>query len=206
MSTRIGVIGGTFNPVHIGHLILAEQARETLDLDQVRFIPAPRPPHKSKRVLTPYNDRAQMLALAIAGHSAFVLDERERERPGPSYTADTLEELAREFPAAGLYLLLGSDSLTDLANWRDPERIAHLAQVVVMRRPGASPQSPEPAAMLRAPGFQVTPLTNAPLVDVSSRDLRRRAADSRSLRYLVPRAVECYIQMHRLYQTATAGD
>src|ERR1700731_536182 len=124
---RIGVFGGTFDPVHLGHLIAAEQAREQARLDQVVFVPAARPPHKPRESLAPFGQRAEMLALAIAGHAAFRLDDLEKDRPGPSYTADTLEELHRRQPDASFALILGADCLPELATWRDPGRIGHLA-------------------------------------------------------------------------------
>src|SRR5262245_54450484 len=110
---RLGIFGGTFDPVHFGHLILAEQAREQGRLDQVLFVPAARPPHKEERALTPFAQRVEMLNLAIAGHAAFRIEELERDRPGPSYTVDTLEELRRRQPDAELWLIVGSDMLND---------------------------------------------------------------------------------------------
>src|SRR5437879_4254738 len=111
---RIGVFGGTFDPIHQGHLILAEQAREQGRLDQVWFLPAPRPPHKDETALTRYEQRVEMIQLAVAGQSVFRVDEREKERPGPSYTVDTLAELQAERPGDDFLVLLGSDSLQDL--------------------------------------------------------------------------------------------
>ena len=110
---RIGIFGGTFDPVHLGHLIMAEQAREQAGLDQVWFVPAARPPHKLDRPLTAFHHRVEMLALAVAGHSAFRVNELEKDRSGPSYTVDTLEELHRRHPDTAMHLLLGSDNLPD---------------------------------------------------------------------------------------------
>ncbi len=198
---HIGIFGGTFDPVHLGHLILAEQCREEAGLDRVLFIPAARPPHKLEQPLTPFARRAEMLALAVAGNPAFQIDEREKDRPGPSYTVDTLEELHGQQPADRLTLLIGSDTLADLVHWRAPERIGLLADILVMARPGWPMASLEEArAALQLPAsIRLAYLVRAPQIDISSRDLRRRAAEGRSLRYLVPRAVECYIQTHRLY-------
>src|SRR5262249_45221679 len=111
---RIGVFGGTFDPVHLGHLIVAEQCREQARLDQVLFVPAPRPPHKQLQPLTSFEQRVEMLQLAIAGYSIFHLDELEKNRDGPSYTADTLEELQRRAPQSELFLIIGSDCLPDI--------------------------------------------------------------------------------------------
>src|SRR5438309_1338792 len=123
---RVGVFGGTFDPVHQGHLILAEQCREQARLDQVWFIPAARPPHKQDQPLTAFSHRVEMLALAIAGQPAFRIDDLERARPGPSYTADTLAELHQHHPDAELLLMLGADCLPDLSHWYEPERIVAL--------------------------------------------------------------------------------
>jgi nicotinate-nucleotide adenylyltransferase len=188
---RIGVFGGTFDPVHLGHLIMAEQCREQARLDQVWFVPAARPPHKSEADITPFERRAEMLALAIAGHSAFQLNDLEKNRPGPSFTVETLEALARDHPGNEYLWILGSDSLNDLPLWREPQRILELAGLLIVARPGHPVWGEE---QLRAVVIE------SPLIDIASRDLRRRAAAGRSLRYLVPRAVECYIDQHKLYR------
>jgi nicotinate-nucleotide adenylyltransferase len=199
---RVAVFGGTFDPVHLGHLILAEQAREQARLDQVWFVPAASPPHKQVQRITPFAQRVEMLGLAVAGYPAFRIDELEKDRPGPSFTADTLEELHRLHPEADLHLLLGSDCLPDLPGWHEPIRIIERAGLLVAARPGWPVLSPGqfrsalhlPATMpLR---FQVVETL---LIEIASRDLRQRAAQGRSLRYLVPRAVECYIHEKRLY-------
>lgn len=200
---RIGIFGGTFDPVHLGHLILAEQCREQGKLDEVRFVPAARPPHKPGQALTSFARRAEMLALATAGHPAFRVDEIEKDRPGPSYTADTLDEVARLQPGAELFLLIGTDCLPDLAGWYQPARILSRASLLVMARPGWP--APEPERLreeLRLPpGVDLRlHVVEAPLVAISSRDLRQRVAAGRSIRYLVTRAVECYIETHRLYR------
>src|SRR5437016_6385390 len=120
---RIGIFGGTFDPVHLGHLIVAEQCRQQGRLDQVWFFPAARPPHKQDRPLTPFAQRVEMLALALAGQPSFRVEEMEKDRPGPSYTADTLDEIQRRQPDAGLFLIVGSDTLHDLPYWHEPARI-----------------------------------------------------------------------------------
>ena len=199
---RVGVFGGTFDPVHYGHLILAEQCREQGPLDAVWFVPSPRPPHKGERAVTRFEQRVEMLSLAIAGNDAFRIDEVEKERAGPSYTADTLAELRRRHPADEFCLLIGSDTLVDLPGWYQPRRVVESAALLVVRRPGHEVM---PAEELRArlQLSEPTPLrmvvVEAPLIDISSRDLRRRAAAGRSLRYFLPRAVEIYIQDKKLY-------
>jgi len=188
---RIGVFGGTFDPVHLGHLILAEQCREQGRLDQVLFVPAARPPNKGDDAITPFLHRVEMLALAVAGHPGFAVDPLEKERAGPSFTVDTLAELHRRHPGDEFWLLLGSDTLADLPHWREPARIAELAGLMVVERPGTT--VPET-------GFGRLQRVQSPRIDISSRDLRRRVAEGRSIRYLVPRAVEAYIQDKHLYR------
>jgi nicotinate-nucleotide adenylyltransferase len=200
---RIGIFGGTFDPIHVGHLILAEQCREQGRLDQVWFVPAYRPPHKPDVRVSPFGNRVEMLALAVAGHPAFRVDQLEKDRDGPSYTVDTLDELYRRHPADDFLLLIGSDTLADLAKWRAPERIVAQAGLLVVTRPGSAVLSAdELRIMMNLPeGSELRlQLVHAPLIDISSHDLRRRAAAGRSLRYFVPRAVECYIHDKRLYQ------
>lgn len=198
---RVGIFGGTFDPVHVGHLILAEQARDHARLDQVWFVPAPRPPQKNGQAITRFEQRVEMLELAIAGQPAFRIDEVERHRTGPSYTVDTLAELKARHPGHTFFLLLGGDSLADLPTWREPRRIVEQAGLVVMARPGTPPVTEvELAARLgTAVSLEVVP---APQIDISSRDLRRRVAEGRSVRYQVPRAVETYIREKGLYQSA----
>jgi nicotinate-nucleotide adenylyltransferase len=206
---RIGVFGGTFDPVHLGHLILAEQCREQGRLDQVWFVPAASPPHKQGLALTPFAQRVEMIALAIAGQPAFRIDELEKDRPGPSYTVDTLAEVHRRHPAAELFLPIGSDTLLDLPHWYQPARILEMAGLLVTHRPGwPLPALSDLQAALRlpagvSPGMQVV---EAPLIDIASRDLRRRAAEGRSLRYLVPRAIEAYVHDKRLYRAGERGE
>ncbi|HZV04929.1 MAG TPA: nicotinate-nucleotide adenylyltransferase [Gemmataceae bacterium] len=200
---RVGIFGGTFDPVHTGHLILAEQCREQGRLDEVWFVPAAHPPHKDEPTLTRFEQRVEMLALAIAGNPAFRIDELEKERPGPSYTVDTLAELRRRHPAHEFLLLIGSDTLLDLPHWHQPLRVLEQASLLVTTRPGSPVLT---AVQLREQLHlpEQTPLRlemiETPQIDISSRDLRRRAALGRSLRYFLPRAVECYIHDKRLYR------
>jgi nicotinate-nucleotide adenylyltransferase len=133
---RLGIYGGTFDPVHYGHLLLAETCREQLKLDEVRFVPAATPPHKTALRITDGHARADMLRLALSGYPEFVVDRRELKRKGASFTVDTLSEFAAEFPDAELFFLAGADSLRDLLTWREPERITQLATLVACNRPG----------------------------------------------------------------------
>jgi nicotinate-nucleotide adenylyltransferase len=201
--SRVGIFGGTFDPIHLGHLILAEQCREQVGLDQVWFVPAARPPHKLDRPLTRFDQRVEMIALAIAGQPSFRIDELEKDRAGPSYTADTLGELRRQHPDCEFCLMFGADTIADLPNWRDPSRVVAQAGLAVSGRPGhAIPTAEQVRAMLRDcdPSALRYQAVESPLIDISSRDLRSRVALGKSIRYMVPRAVECYIDEKKLYR------
>jgi nicotinate-nucleotide adenylyltransferase len=200
---RTGIFGGTFDPVHLGHLIVAEQCLEQAHLDEVRFVPAARPPHKSRSNLTPFERRVEMLQLAVASQPLFRVDELEKDRPGPSYTADTLSELHNRHPGGELCLIIGSDCLPDLAGWHDPIRIVTQCQLLVVRRAGWPVW---PAAQLRQAldlpdqeRLSIQEIT-PPQLEISSHDLRRRVQEGRSIRYLVPAAVEAYIADKKLYR------
>jgi nicotinate-nucleotide adenylyltransferase len=184
---RVGIFGGTFDPPHWGHLLLAETAREELRLDRVLFVPARVPPHKTTRHVSPAPVRVRLLRAALRG-SAFEISRVELERPGPSYTVDTLEAIARRMPGARLFLLIGADSLADLPTWREPARIARLATLAVARRPGV----PDPTS-------RVVVLGNPP-VDLSSSELRARVARGKSIRFRVPPAVERLVVSLGLYR------
>lgn len=205
---RLGLFGGTFDPIHYGHLILAEQCREQVPLDRVWFLPAGDPPHKRGHELTPARQRMEMIEMAIAGHEAFELSTLEVDRGGTSYTVDTLEQLRKKDPARELFFLIGSDSLADLPLWREPRRIAELATLVVVMRPGSPlPDWGELVPLLgeeQVAGLQEH-VVAMPLIDISSTDLRRRVSEGRSIRYLLPRAVECYTKEQGLYGNGGRG-
>jgi nicotinate-nucleotide adenylyltransferase len=196
---RIGVFGGTFDPVHQAHLILAEQAREQAALDQVWFVPAGRPPHKTHRELTSFAQRAEMLSLALSGNPAFRVDELEKDRAGPSYTADTLDELHRRYPEHEWFLLIGGDALRDLPGWYQPDRIVARATLLVMGRAGSDIGQIEEWQNKLGKQARVQ-ILKAPLMEISSTDLRQRVGEGRSIRYLVPRAIEAYIHDKGLYR------
>lgn len=200
---RIGIFGGSFDPVHLGHLVLAEQCREQAALDQVWFVPAARPPHKSRQ-LSPFDRRVEMLELAVSGHPAFRIDELEKDRPGPSYTADTLVELRQRHPEHELFLLIGGDAFVDLPGWYQPQRIVEQATLLVTARPGW--HMPDIGELCRRldladAGLLRHQQVTIPLIDISSTDIRRRFAAGQSIRYLVPRAVEAYIESKGLYKS-----
>lgn len=201
---RLGIFGGSFDPVHYGHLLLAETCREQCRLDQVWFMPAATPPHKQDHELTSAKQRTEMLRLAIGGYEPFVVSEWEIERGGVSYTVDTLAALHEQQPDAELFFLMGADSLRDLPSWRSPERICQLATPIVVRRHGSSEPdmavlekmvSPQRLADIRAAQVEM------PVIELSSTDLRARVRDGRGIRFRTPRAVEEYIANARLYRT-----
>jgi len=201
---RLGIYGGSFDPVHYGHLLLAECCLETLCLDEVWLIPAAVPPHKQTRERAPGKARLEMLELALSGHEQLRASPLEIERGGVSYTVETLAAIRQQHPVASLFLLMGADSLHELPTWREPARICELAIPAVVRR-GGSPQpdftvlaplvSPARLAEIRAAQVEM------PLIELSSTALRQRAANGHSLRFRTPRAVEKYIETHALYRT-----
>ncbi len=193
-SKKIGVLGGTFDPIHNGHLVLAEQVREKLKLDRVVFIPCFSPPHKTKRKLSPAKDRFRMTELAVQDNSAFLVSDMELKRKGLSYTVDTLRQLRRAYPESGIYFLTGSDVLDEIHTWKDPEGIYKLAKMVIATRPGFDHFDPEDHFARRS---IIVPITR---VDVSASQIRRRVKRGKSIRYLVPPKVEEYIKRKKLYR------
>lgn len=196
---RVGVLGGTFDPVHNGHLALAEHAREQLSLDLVLFVPAGEPWRKAHRTITPAEHRLAMLRLAIDGNDAFGISDIELRRDGPTYTADTLEALAAERLDDEFYFVIGADALADLPNWHEPERIIQHAILAVAPRDDRASDAAEPPTPGIANRIQRFPM---PPVDVSSTDIRARVAAGASITDLVPLAVERYIHDHALYTTS----
>jgi nicotinate-nucleotide adenylyltransferase len=198
---RLGVLGGTFDPPHTGHLVLAEQAREQLDLERVLWMPAGEPWRKPERPVSAAEHRLAMVQLAVEGHQAFEVSAMEIEREGPSYSVDTLAALREQRPRSELFLIVGADALRDLPNWREPERILWLATIAVAAREGERPAPGELERPVAGLSERVV-WVDMPRIDISASDLRRRAREGRSLRFLVPDAVEAYIREHRLYQEA----
>ena len=200
---RLGLYGGSFDPIHIGHLLLAESALEQCRLDRVWFMPAKTSPHKRKQEPTDAEHRVEMLKLAIGGHEAFEVSLKEIERGGISYTVDTLRELSKENPGDELFLLLGADSLADLATWKSPDEICRLATLVVAGRPGPAVSDYGSLADVvdrqRIAHFE-RHRVEMPQIGVSSSDLRGRVEAGKSIRYRTTRAVEKYIEAHGLYR------
>jgi nicotinate-nucleotide adenylyltransferase len=197
---RLGIFGGAFDPIHNGHLLLAEQCREQCQLDEVWFVPTKIPPHKKAESLSPDADRVEMLKLATVGRPEFVVSEIELDRDDVSWTVDTLRQLRDERPHDELFLLIGADSLGDFPTWRDPELIADLATVVAVNRGEASLE--ELTADLNPKLANKVRLVTMPGISISATDLRNRVSEGRSIRYLVPRAVEQYIAGRYLYESA----
>ena len=200
-GTRIGVLGGTFDPPHIGHLWLATLAADALGLDRVLLMPSARPPHKRDRPVSNAADRVMMTRLAITGDHLLDVSLIEMERPGPSYTVDSLEELhAAHGGAASLVLVMAADSLAEIDGWREPDRLLELAEWAVGPRPGSP--LPDRAALRARFGAAEARihLLDGPSLDLSSSEIRRRVAAGRSIRYLVPRAVEELIIDRGLYR------
>lgn len=199
---RIGIFGGTFDPIHVGHLILAEQCREQARLDQIWFIPCARQPLKDRTITTTDRQRCEMIELAIAGCEPFHLKQFELQRGGTSYTVDTLDQVRASHPDDELFLLMGDDSLDSFAKWKSPERICELAIPLIASRPGFDQVDLSPLSKYvdeaRFREIEYHAITS-PLIQISSTDLRERIRSGRTVRFLMPRAVEKYIETQKLY-------
>ena len=202
-NRRIGILGGTFDPPHLGHLLVAETARAALKLESVLFLPAGEPWLKSGQHITPAHQRRDMVALAIADHADFCISDCELRRSGPTYTVDTLRQLRTEYPDdVDFYFIVGSDVLTQFRRWKEPETILELCRLAVVERPGGPanpvglmaqqyPVATAAGAVLTVPG---------PRVNFSASELRRLMSQGGSVRYQVPDAVAAYIRERGLYQ------
>jgi nicotinate-nucleotide adenylyltransferase len=193
------VVGRSFNPIHYGHLLLADDVADLLGLDRVLFVPAARPPHKPNADLAPAQDRYAMVELAIAGHPRFAVSDLEFRRPGPSYTVDTLEALA--IPRKDLFLIIGSETFLDLLTWRAPRRVAELAQLAVVPRLGSAfdPDSAAVRKVVQEIGHEPR-IVRASSLPISASDLGRGVRDGRSIAYRPPDAVDAYSRAARLYR------
>jgi len=197
---RIGIFGGTFDPPHVGHLILAAEARDQLKLDQVLWVVTPDPPHKTGRVISPVVVRLALVHAALDQDETFAISRVEIDRPGPHYSADTVQILARENPGAELFYLMGGDSLHDLPAWKRPKQfIDCLAGIGVMRRPQDSVDLPWLERILPGIAARVQ-FVDAPLLEISSSSIRERIAHGRHFRYFLPPKVYEMIESKGLYQ------
>ena len=205
---RLGLLGGSFDPVHYGHLLLAEYAREQAQLDLVWFLPAAVPPHKQSRKLLDAKHRLAMLNLALAGHEHLAVNTVETERGGVSYTVDTLESVRHDHPQAQLFLLMGADSLHDFSNWRDPHRICQLATPTVVNRLNFAERNVnvlqdyvDDGRLKEIKRCQV----HMPTLQLSSSEIRDRVRQGLSIRFQTPRAVQKYIETNGLYRGEGKG-
>ncbi len=193
---RLGIFGGTFDPPHLGHLVVAQDACSALGLDRVLFMVAAAPPHKHGRAFAPAPLRLEMLRAALAGDDRFLPSDLELRRTGRSYTVDTLRQLRADEPDAQLFLLIGADQAREFRTWREPDEIARLAAVVALSREG------DPGANPAEPALRTLAVTR---LDISATDIRRRVAAGEPIRYLVPEAVAAIIRREHLYRSP-AGD
>ena len=188
-AERIGIFGGTFNPPHLGHLLIAEQARETARLKKVLFVPAFQPPHKIGREIIAPRHRLEMTRLAVRGNRFLDVSDVEIRQAGISYTVNTMRFLRSQMPDAEFFLILGSDSLAEYDGWKEPGEIRSMAQLLVYPRGSG-------AELRLSPGVESI---RGPAIGISATDIRGRVARGQSIRYLVPATVESYIRKHRLY-------
>lgn len=203
-TRRVGILGGTFDPVHYAHLVIAEEVYAALGLAEMVFVPAGHPPHKSGSMVASAHHRLAMLELAIAGNPHFSISRVDLERPGPSYTVETLRLLREQWGTrTDLYFLIGWDSLEDFLTWHDPAGVLEqLSYLVAVRRPGYHEESGYRDSLeARLPGIKQRLLVvPAPQLEISSTDLRERVAQGRPIKYQVPEHVEQYIEQNSLYQ------
>lgn len=193
------MLGGTFDPPHIGHLILAQHALDSLALSQILFVPAADPPHKQHEIKTLVQHRLAMLNLAIEGNAKFSISRVDVDRAGPHYSVDMLGIVQSQYPQAELYFVMGGDSLKDLTRWHRPDALIRLCKLAVMRRPHTVISSEMHAGVLPELAERLV-IIEAPLIDISSTAITARIAAGRSIRYLVPDAVRAYIQTNQLYR------
>ncbi|MAI72145.1 MAG: nicotinate (nicotinamide) nucleotide adenylyltransferase [Rhodopirellula sp.] len=200
---RIGILGGSFDPPHIGHLWIAEAVRETLKLDKIHWIPAAISPLKPHGPVASNEQRRQMVALAISGCSEYLVDDRELNRGDVSYTVDTLQDLKTEFPTAEFFLIMGSDSLASIQKWHQPKRLLQLATLVVLQR-GADDEIDFNVLSGLASESQIHRIRESqvmmPLIELSSSEIRERLQNGHSIRFRTSRSVEAYIKAEKLYQ------
>jgi nicotinate-nucleotide adenylyltransferase len=198
---KLGVFGGTFDPIHTGHLVVAEEVRVRLALDEVLFVPAGHSPFKLDRAVTRAAHRMNMVALATEDNPHFRVSDMEVVRPGPSYSVDTLEELARAHGKdSGLFMMVGADALREFDRWHQPQRLLDVATLVCLARPEAPQLDPESLESVRRGATERVAVIEGPLIGVSSTNIRQRVSQGLSIKYLVSEPVEAYIYEHGLYK------
>lgn len=195
---HIGVLGGTFDPPHIGHLILGEYAVDALELDKLLYVPAADPPHKQDEFKTPVEYRLKMLELALADNPHFEISGVDIDRPGPHYSVDMIQIIREQNPSAEIYFVMGSDSLRDLPTWHRPADLLRLCKLAVMQRPGIDGDAGAHETLFPGISNRVV-MINAPLIEISSTEIANRLLNGRSIRYQVSDSVREYIMTHRLY-------
>jgi nicotinate-nucleotide adenylyltransferase len=200
---RVGILGGAFNPPHIGHLVCAQEALVQLELEKVVFIPTGEPPHRQIEQDPGADARLRMCELAIEGNERFEISRVELDRPGPSYTSDTLRQLRQSRPDDELFLILGSDQAGNLSRWHEPEAVLELATVAVVERTGSHREGVS-VRIASIKGARRVRFFNMPTVAVSSTLVRHRATEGKPIRYLVPEEVAVYIEQNGLYRTSAA--
>ncbi len=193
-NRKIGILGGTFDPIHIGHLVLAEQVREKFQLERVIFIPSASPPHKTEQELSLADDRFEMTKLALEGNPFFFVSDIELKREGLSYTVETLRELKELYKNSEIYFLTGSDVLNEITTWKDPEEIYKLAKIVIGVRPEFDKFDPENHFAKKSIIVNITG------IDISSTQIREKVKRGETIKYLVPPKVEEYIKSRNLYK------
>ncbi len=196
---RIGLLGGTFDPPHIGHLILAQHALDAIGLDRLLFVPAADPPHKRTEAKTSVDHRLTMLEGAVIDNPQFAISRVDVDRPGPHYSVDMVRLIQADFPQADLYFVMGGDSLRDLPKWFQPHELIKLCKIVVMRRPQTLISANLHDAVLPELSQRLT-IVDASQIDISSSAIVARLQAGNSIRYLVPDAVLAYIKAHQLYR------
>lgn len=198
---RLGILGGTFDPIHFGHLLAAEEARVTLRLDRVLFAPAGDPPHKQGHAILPIAHRLRMVRLAISDNPAFDISAVDMDRPGPHYTIDTIQQIRDEWGTGvdETCFIMGADSLAHLLTWHRPDQIVDLCRLAVVARPGYRADLAELEATLPNISRRLD-WVEMPVLGISSSDLQRRVRERRSIRYQVPAAVAEYVTEHKLYR------
>jgi len=201
VKKSLGILGGTFDPVHYGHLLAGEWAREVFNLNQLVFMPAARPPHKDLAGVLDSQHRHRMVELAVSDNPGFSVSTLELERAGFSYTVDTVRYYLQEYPGIELYFIIGVDALQLIYTWKDIEQLAELCQFIVVTRPGYEIDREGPAlASLPDALWERLTLLSIPGLEISSSDIRKRVLNGRSIRYLLPAAVEKYIVDNNLYR------